>query len=67
MAVSCVGGYAQGLGKWLTNVKCPALPFCETFLQVSLAPKPVLGSSLNMLCLHSLPDHGESSLCDAKQ
>ena len=65
MAVSCAGGYAQGLGKWLTIMKCPALPSFETFLQVSFAPKFMLGSSLKMLCLQSLP--GESSLCVAKQ
>jgi len=45
-------------------MKRPAVPLFETFLQVSFDPKPVFGSSLEMLRLQRLP--GQSSLHDAK-
>lgn len=64
MAVSCAGGWAQGLWKWLTNMKCPAVPSFATFLQVSFDPESVFGSSFEMPRLQRLP--GQSSLRGAK-
>lgn len=58
-------GCAQGVCKWLTTMKCLAVPSFETFLQVSFDPESVAGSSLEMLYFQRLP--GESSLCEAKQ